>query len=52
MIQRCKDVMNDSKGFILVLDDSDISVLLKLKEDGDEQGIDNFVSKKFDELIM
>lgn len=52
MIQRCKDVMNDSKGFIVVLDDSDISILLKLREKMDDIGIDNFLSKKFDELIM
>lgn len=52
LIRRCKDVMNDNKGFIIVMDDSDVSILLKLKEDGKESEVDNFMSNKLDELIM
>lgn len=52
MIERCKDVMNDRKGFILVLDDSDISELLQFKEQQNEQAIDDFFTKKLDQLIM
>lgn len=52
MIQRCRDVMNDRKGFIIALDDDDIITLLNFKEQQDEQAIDNFLSKKLDELIM
>lgn len=52
MISRCRDIMNEKKGYILVLDDSDVSQLLKIKELGDEQKIDDFLSGKLDELIM
>ena len=52
LIQRCKDVMHDEKGYIIVLNDSDLSVLLNLKDDKNEQGIDKFMSEKLDELIM
>jgi len=52
LLQRCKDTMNDNRGYIIVLDDSDISVLLKLKGNNNEQGIDDFLSKKLDDLIM
>lgn len=52
MIRRCKDVLNDGKGYILVFSDSDLSQLLILKDDGDEKGIDDFMTKKLDELIM
>lgn len=52
MIQRCKDVMHDNKGYIIVLEDSDIIELLKFKEQKDEKSIDDFLSKKLDELIM
>jgi hypothetical protein len=51
MIQRCKDIMHDGKGFIIVLEDSDIINLLTLKEQN-ERSIDDFFSKKLDELIM
>jgi hypothetical protein len=52
MIERCKDVMNDRKAFIIVLDDMDINILLNFKEQKNEQAIDNFLSKKLDEIIM
>lgn len=52
MIERCKDVMNDRKGFIIVLEDADIVALLKLKDLQDENEIDNFLTKKLDKLIM
>jgi hypothetical protein len=52
MIQRCKDVMNSGHGYILVLDDKDISKLLKYREAGNDKDIDDFMSGKLDELIM
>jgi hypothetical protein len=51
-LMRCKDVMNDGKGYIIILDDSDISVLLEFKEKNNEKGIDDYLLKKYDELIM
>lgn len=52
LLSRCKDVLHDNKSFIVVLDDSDISVLLNLKADGNENGVDDFMTKKLSELIM
>lgn len=52
MIQRCKDVMHDNKGFIIVLDDTDIVTLLNFKEQKNEIAIDDFLIKKLDDLIM
>lgn len=52
LIQRCKDVLHDRQGYIIVLDDNDIATLLKFKEAGDETKIDDFMKKKLDELIM
>jgi hypothetical protein len=52
MINRCKDVMNDAKGYIIVMDDNDIVNLLNLKEQNKEKLIDDYLTKKLDELIM
>ena len=52
LLKRCKDVLNDQKGYIIVLADADINNLLKLKEKEDEIAIDNYMNKKFDQLIM
>jgi hypothetical protein len=52
MTQRCRDIVADNKGYIIVLDDSEISILLKLKESSKESEIDTFLTKKLDELIM
>jgi len=52
MINRCKDILHDSKGFIIVLVDNDIAALLNFKEKDLEEEIDNLMNKKLDELIM
>ena len=52
MIQRCKDVLNDREGYIIVLEDIDIENLIKFKEQNEEEKIDQYMSKKLDELIM
>lgn len=52
MIQRCKDVMHDDKGYIIVLEDQDVVTLLNFKEHKNENAIDEFLTKKLDELIM
>jgi hypothetical protein len=52
IIQRCKDIMNDKNGYVIVLEDNDIIKLLDLKEQKKEAEIDEFLSKKIDELIM
>lgn len=52
LILRCIDVLHSSHGYIIVLDDKDISSLLKFKELGQEDEIDDFMISKLDELIM
>lgn len=52
LIQRCRDIMQDSKGYIIVLEDKDIVSLLSFKEQKDEKSIDDFFTRKLDELIM
>lgn len=52
IIQSCKDVLHDRKGYIIVLEDNDIESLLRLREKKDEKGIDKFMNDKFDEIIM
>ena len=52
MIQRCKDVLHDREGYIIVLADDDIIELLKLKEAGEESKIDQYLTQKLDEIIM
>lgn len=52
MIQRCEDILHDRQAYIIVLEDSDIRALLKLKEEMDESKIDEFMSNKLDQLIM
>lgn len=52
MLQRCKDVMHDEKGYIIALDDTDVITLLNYKDNNDEKSIDSYLSKKMDELIM
>ncbi len=52
MIKRCKDVFHDHQSFIIVLDDTDIITLLRLRDINNESGIDSFMQSKIDELIM
>lgn len=52
IIQRCKDVLHDRDGYIIVLEDIDIVKLLKLKEQKKEDKIDQFLNEKLDEIIM
>ncbi len=52
LIKRCRDVLKDRDGFIIVLDDTDLGCLLQCRDNGDESGIDNFMRTRLDELIM
>jgi len=52
MVNRCKDVFHEGKGYVIVLDDIDVNILLKFKELEEENRIDEFMSKKLDEIIM
>lgn len=52
LIQRCKDLVNDNNNYIIVLDDTDIGMLITLSEKPAEGGFDKFLSAKLDELIL
>jgi len=52
MVRRCKDIMNDRRGFVLVLDDNDIKRLLDMRARNDLPGISDFLDNRFSELIM
>ena len=51
MTQRCRDTADDDRGFIIVLDDSDIFQLLDFRKHENDQAIDNFLTTKFKKLI-
>jgi hypothetical protein len=51
-IQRCKDTSIDQRGFILALDDGDLSELVNAYKSNDETLKFNFFKSRFDKLIM
>ena len=52
MKKRCKDIANDDRGYVIVLDDEDILLLLKFKNENKEEAINEFLTNKYKELIM
>jgi hypothetical protein len=44
--------VNAGRGFVIVLDDSDVAQLLAARGDADYTAIDTILSAKLDELIM
>lgn len=52
MLQRCKDAVRDNRGYVLVLDDSDIKSLLQLKAEANHEGLDDYLDDKFRRLVM
>ena len=52
MLQPCRDVVRDNRGYILVLDDSDIKALLQLKAETNYEGLDDYLDDKFRRLVM
>lgn len=51
LLERCKDTAHDDRGFIIVLDDSDIIKLLSYIAVGNDSFVDEFVRSKFEELV-
>ncbi len=49
--QRCADTAHDGRGFIVVLDDSDLTEMVRLRKEGDDEGFDRLLRRKFDRLI-
>lgn len=52
MLKRCKDVVNDRRGLILVLDDDDIVNLLQLKGEEKEQEIDDYFNNIVRKILL
>jgi hypothetical protein len=52
MLKRCRDTLHDDRGWILVLDDSDVITLLKLRAEGKQMDIDAFMNEKMRLLLM
>jgi hypothetical protein len=51
LLARCKDIVNEDKGYIIALDDTDIKKLLRSKDENESE-IDDLLKIKLDELIM
>lgn len=53
MIARCKDVVNDRDGaVILVFDDADVLKMYELRQQGDERGLTEFLDDRLKEILM
>ncbi|MDQ3374332.1 MAG: hypothetical protein M3521_10655, partial [Acidobacteriota bacterium] len=52
LLRRQKDIVNDNRGFVLVLDDDDIKKLIKIKSDQERNGIDDYLDNLFRQIIM
>jgi hypothetical protein len=50
IIQRCRDSVNDGRGFIVVLEDSDLDQMLALVENGSRVAIDRYLQDRFNEI--
>lgn len=52
MLKRCRDVVRDGHGYVLVLDDEDIKTLIKLKAQDNPAAIDDYLDDLFRKLVF
>jgi len=52
MLKRCKDVVNNSEGVIIVLEDVDIKEMVSLKKSKGDGGVSDFMQSKLNEILM
>lgn len=52
MRDRCRDVVSDDRGYVLVLDDADMVKLLRLRARGDAEAVDNYLRDRLRELLL
>jgi hypothetical protein len=52
LLLRCRDILHNDRGVILVLDDQDIKRLLELRSIRNFQGISNYMEEKMKQLVM
>lgn len=50
--QRCRNAMNSEQGHVLFLEDLDLTALIRLRADGDFQGIADYIDDKMKRLVM
>jgi hypothetical protein len=50
IIQRCRDTANDRRGYMVVLEDTDLIAMLTLVQRDRRSEIDNFLERRFDEI--
>jgi hypothetical protein len=52
IIERCRDAASDGRGFMIVLEDSDLNALLQFVEVGRGGEIDRYLQRRFDEISL
>lgn len=52
MLQRCRDVLRDGRGYPIVLDDSDIKALLRLRSEQNTTAIDDYLDDVFRQVLF
>jgi len=52
MFKRCKDIAQDNRGYVIVLDDIDVEALLRLRAKNEHRGLDDYIDDKFRRLVM
>jgi hypothetical protein len=51
-IKRCRDTASDQRGFIMPLDDGDLTMLVERRRVGDVAGLFNVLKERFDQIVM
>lgn len=51
IIQRCRDTVNDGRGYMIVLEDIDLIEMLEMVENNARSSIDQYLSQRFDEIV-
>jgi hypothetical protein len=52
LLKRCKDVVNNTDGVIIVLEDTDIVALSSFRAAGNQRGIDDYMSTKLSSVLF
>jgi hypothetical protein len=52
MLKRCRDVVHGNRGWVLVIDDADIKFLLRLKSEGKNGEINDFMNSLMAKLLL
>jgi hypothetical protein len=50
IVERCRDTAVDNRGFMIVLEDSDVESMLAMVQAGQRQRIDQFLQSRLDEI--